>query len=127
MLSALYRFVLISIISFLVILIPPIKNKKYSKQILDDISSNTGLENISYVNKSNNYYIVKIDKLVIVFDLNYEQVFTKDNVRDSDLPLIYKRNNLYYVEKKRKKDRLTYNYYSVDEDKLIFSSVVGGQ
>lgn len=117
---------IISIIAFLILIIPSIKNKNYEKDMLDNIYKNTSLENITYLNKDNNYYIIKIENKVIVLDLNYEEVYTKELVRESDLPLVYKRNSLYYEEKIVEKDKITYNYYSTDEDILVFSSLVGG-
>ena len=119
-------FLLILIIMFIIILVPSSKNNNYNKKLFSNIEENTELKNITYVNKSNNYYIVKCSEGVIVLDLNYDKVFEKESVRDSDMPLVYTRNNLYYVEKVRKKDKITYNYYSTDENILVFSSVVGG-
>ena len=119
--------ILLIIISiFLIILVPPLKNKKYQEELLDAIYKNTKLENINYLNKDNNYYVVKIDNKVIVLDLNYEEVFSKELVKEGNLPIVYKRNNIYYEEKIRKKNSLKYNYYSTDDLSLIFSSTVGG-
>lgn len=117
---------IISIIAFLILIIPSIKNINYEKDMLDNIYKNTSLKNITYLNKDNNYYIIKIEKKIVVLDLNYEEVYTKELVRESDLPLVYKRNSLYYEEKIVEKDKITYNYYSTDEDILVFSSQLGG-
>ncbi len=117
---------LIIISIFLIILVPPLKNKKYQEELLDAIYKNTKLENINYLNKDSNYYVVKIDNKVIVLDLNYEEVFSKELVKEGNLPIVYKRNNLYYEEKIRKKNSLKYNYYNTDDLSLIFSSTVGG-
>lgn len=117
--------VLILISLFISILIPPIKNKKYNENILNKIYDNTEFKNIDYVNKDNNYYIVKIENRVYVLDLNYEIVFQKENIREDTKPLVYKRNNLYYEEKIQKGKKITYNYYSTEEDTLVFSSVIG--
>jgi len=117
---------LIGVLLFLAILLPSLKNKNYEKKLLNNITKNTSLENITYVNKDNNYYIIKVENKIVVLDLNYEEVYTKESVRESNLPLVYRRNDLYYEEKIRNKDKITYNYYSTDEDKLIFSSHVGG-
>lgn len=117
---------LITVAILLIILIPSIKNKNYKEELLNNIYKNTKLKDINYINKDNNYYIIKTNNKIIVLDLNYEEVFTKEKVRDSDLPLVYRRNNLYYEEKIRKKDKLKYNYYSTNDDTLIFSSTVGG-
>lgn len=116
---------LIAIIFFLII-IPPIKNDNYQKKLFNNIYENTNLKKIDYVNKDNNYYIIKIDNKVIVLDLNYDEIYSKENIRESNLPLVYKRNNIYYEEKIRRKASIEYNYYSTDKDELVFSSVVGG-
>lgn len=117
---------LIAISTFLIIIIPSIKDKKYKKDLLENIYKNTKIEKINYLNKYNNYYIIKIDNKAVVLDLNYEEVYSKEIVRDSNLPLVYRRNNLYYEKKIRKKDNLKYFYYSTDDETLVFSSEVGG-
>ena len=117
---------LIAISTFLIVIIPSIKDKKYKKDLLENIYKNTKIEKINYLNKYNNYYIIKIDNKAVVLDLNYEEVYSKEIVRESSLPLVYRRNNLYYEKKVRKKDSLKYFYYSTDDETLIFSSEVGG-
>ena len=117
---------LIAISTFLIVIIPSIKDKKYKKDLLENIYKNTKIEKINYLNKYNNYYIIKMDNKVVVLDLNYEEVYSKEIVRESNLPLVYRRNNLYYEKKVRKKDSLKYFYYSTDDETLIFSSEVGG-
>ena len=89
----------ITILMFVIILMPSFKNNKYNEKIYNNVKENTNLKNITYVNRNNNYYIAKSNEKVVVFDLNYEVVFEKQSVRESDMPLVYKRNNLYYVEK----------------------------
>ena len=118
--------ILITISIFIIILIPPTKNKNYQKELLNNINKNTKLKNITYLNKDNNYYIIRTDNNIVVLDLNYEEVYTKESVKESNLPLVYKRNNLYYEEKIRKNKSIKYNYYSTDDLSLIFSSAVGG-
>ncbi len=117
---------LIAISTFLIIIIPSIKDKKYKKDLLENIYKNTKIEKINYLNKYNNYYIIKIDNKAVVLDLNYEEVYSKEIIRESNLPLVYRRNNLYYEKKIRKKDNLKYFYYSTDDETLVFSSEVGG-
>lgn len=111
----------------LLIIIPPLKNNKYKEELKNTIYNNTKLKNIDNVYKDNNYYIVKIKEKVVVFDLNYDEVYTKEKVIDKDdMPLSYRRGNLYYKERIRKKDKLTYNFYSTDDLSLVFTSTVGG-
>ena len=90
--------------------------------------SNTDIKNISYYNKSNNYYIVKDDIYVYVFDLNYDKVYSKDisELSASKLDIVYRRSNIYYEDKVRDKDKLTYKYYDVSTLEEVFDIDVGG-
>lgn len=116
------------IISFLYTY-PVIKNNSYEKKLLKNIYDNTDIENISYLNKNNNYYILKTDLEVIVLNLNYEEIF-KDKLTSlyaSDLDLVYRRNKLFYVEKKVNGKKLTYNYYDAYTYELIYETNIGGE
>ena len=79
---------------------PSIKNDNYQKRLISDIYKNTVIKDIEYLNKDNNYYVVKDRDKVIVLDLNYEEVYSidKSKLKDNDLDLVYRRNNLYYEE-----------------------------
>ncbi len=125
-----YIIVIIVIIILIlsIVIIPVNRNNKYKKGILNDIYSNTVLKNISYYNKSNNYYIVKDDKYVYVFDLNYDKVYSKDisELSASKLDIVYRRSNIYYEDKVRDKDKLTYKYYDVSTLEEVFDIDVGG-
>jgi hypothetical protein len=80
------------------------------------------------LNKDNNYYVVKDRDKVIVLDLNYEEVYSidKSKLKDNDLDLVYRRNNLYYEEKIRDGDNLTYNFYNIDNNELAYQVLLGG-
>lgn len=116
------------IIGFLYIY-PVIKNNSYEKGLFKNVYDNTDIENISYLNKSNNYYILKTDSEVIVLDLNYEEVF-RDVITSlyvSELDLVYRRNKLFYVEKKVNGKKISYNYYDVYTYELIYETNIGGE
>ena len=49
-----------------------------------------------------------------------------DTIKDKELPLAYRRNNLYYEEKKRDKNKLTYKYYDIKTKEEVYEIVVGG-
>lgn len=124
---------IIIIIALLLIIIsiyiyPIIKNNNYQKQIQKDIEKNTNIKDINYLNKDNNYYIIKTNEEVIVLDLNYEEVYTLDkNYIEDNLPLVYRRNNLYYEEKIMKDKTLTYNFYDIETKELAYQIFLGGQ
>ena len=107
---------------------PSIKNDNYQKRLISDIYKNTDIKNIEYLNKDNNYYIVKDRDKVIVLDLNYEEGYSidKSKLKDNDLDLVYRRNNLYYEEKIRDGDNLTYNFYNIDNNELAYQVLLGG-
>ena len=46
--------------------------------------------------------------------------------KDNDLDLVYRRNNLYYEEKIRDGDNLTYNFYNIDNNELAYQVLLGG-
>ncbi len=125
-----YIIVIIVIIILIlsIFIVPVSRNNKYKNGILNDIYSNTILKNISYYNKSNNYYIVKDDIYVYVFDLNYDKVYSKDisELSASKLDIVYRRSNIYYEDKVRDKDKLTYKYYDVSTLEEVFDIDVGG-
>lgn len=107
---------------------PSIKNDNYQKRLISDIYKNTDIKDIEYLNKDNNYYVVKDRDKVIVLDLNYEEVYSidKSKLKDNDLDLVYRRNNLYYEEKIRDGDNLTYNFYNIDNNELSYQVLLGG-
>lgn len=107
---------------------PSIKNDNYQKRLISDIYKNTDIKDIEYLNKDNNYYVVKDRDKVIVLDLNYEEVYSidKSKLKDNDLDLVYRRNNLYYEEKIKDGDNLTYNFYNIDNNELAYQVLLGG-
>ena len=112
---------------------PSIKNDNYQKRLISDIYKNTDIKDIEYLNKDNNYYVVKDRDKVIVLDLNYEEVYSidKSKLKDNDLDLVYRRNNLYYEEKIYGMiclyaENLTYNFYNIDNNELAYQVLLGG-
>lgn len=126
-----YLIIIISliIISILFIIIYPVnKNNKYEDKLKKDIIENTNIKKIKYLNKDNNYYIIKASKKVIVYNLNYEEVFSIkiEDLFDSDKELVYRKNNLYYEEKTKDKDQIVYNFYNASDNTLAYTKKVGG-
>lgn len=127
------KSVVILLMVFIVLILgiyiyPSIKNDNYQKRLISDIYKNTDIKDIEYLNKDNNYYVVKDRDKVIVLDLNYEEVYSidKSKLKDNDLDLVYRRNNLYYEEKIRDGDNLTYNFYNIDNNELAYQVLLGG-
>jgi len=123
-----FSIILIIIISLSVLLYPTIKNKNYKKNLLNIIYKNTEYREITYLNKDNNYYIIKTNTKVIVLDLNYEEISSIgiDKLSQSNLELVYRRNKLYYEEKKKEKNKVIYKFYDVETNKLEYETSLGG-
>lgn len=104
------------------------RNEDYNKKLFDDVYSNSNIKNINYVNKSNNYYIVKNDEEIVVMDLNYDKINSVNvsDIYDSDLDIVYRRGNIYYEEKINDKDKLIYKYYNINNGEFVFDITVGG-
>ena len=120
--------ILILMVPLIIIIYPVSKNNNYQKELKETIVKNTNIENITYLNKDNNYYIIKNDKEIIVLDLNYEEVYkvSLGDIKEEDRELTYRRNNLYYVDKVREKDKLTYIFYNISTGEEEYSLEVGG-
>lgn len=120
--------IIIILLIFSIILYPIIKNNNYQKKLLNNIYENTDLKDIKYLNKDNNYFIIKTKDKVLVLDLNHEEVYSisTSEIKKSNLDLSYTRNNLYYKERIRKNNKLTYKYYDIKTNEEVFTSVLGG-
>lgn len=117
-------------ISVLVIYIYPIKkNNIYKQKLIKDIYQNTTIKDIKYLNKDNNYYIIIAEDKVVVLDLNYEEVYEidKNKIKDSTKDITYRRGNIYYEEKIKEKEKLTYNFYNVETEELEYQISLGGK
>lgn len=121
-------FIIIVLLVFGIILYPIIKNDNYNKRLINNIYDNTDIKNITYLNKDNNYYIIKSNDKIIVLDLNYDEVYSIliSEITESKLDLTYVRNNLYYKERIRDNDKLIYKYYDIKTEEEVFSSSLGG-
>lgn len=120
--------ILIVIIPLSVILYPVITNNNYKKELLNIIYNNTEYKDITYLNKDNNYFVIKTKDKVIVLDLNYEEKISLDTneLADSNLELVYRRNNLYYEEKIKAEEKIIYNFYDIYTNELSYTSTLGG-
>lgn len=120
--------ILIIIIPLFLIIYPITKNNKYQKDLIKEIYNNTNIKEIKYLNKDNNYYIIKTKDKVIVLDLNYEEVYNIDLslLQSSNLELVYRRNNLYYEKKIREDKKITYQFYDVETNDFVYETSLGG-
>lgn len=120
--------IIIIILPIGIIIYPVIKNNKYQDRLLDNIYENTSIKNIEYLNKDNNYYIIKTKDKVTVLDLNYEEIYSinTNELINSNLDLTYIRNNLYYKERKKENNKLVYKYFDVKTNEEVYTTTLGG-
>lgn len=120
--------ILIIIIPLSILLYPVITNNNYEKELLNTIYENTEYKDITYLNKDNNYYIIKTKENVTVLDLNYEEKLSLDinELAESNLELVYRRNNLYYEEKVKEEEKIIYNFYDIYTNELSYTTSLGG-
>ena len=105
------------------------KNDKYNDDMVSYIKKNiTSLESINYMNKYDNYYIVKDNLYVMVIDNDMNIVLSEkvSNIYSSYDDIVYRLNKLMYVEKIVKDNKVTYNYYDIYNHEEIDSIVVEG-
>lgn len=105
------------------------KNDKYNDDMVNYIKKNiTSLESINYINKYDNYYIVKDNLNVMVIDNDMNIVLSEklSNIYSSYDDIVYRLNKLMYVEKIVKDNKVTYNYYDIYNHEEIDSIVVEG-
>ena len=55
-----------------------------------------------------------------------KKYISTSEIKKSNLDLSYTRNSLYYKERIRKNNKLTYKYYDIKTNEEVFTSVLGG-
>lgn len=104
-------------------------DKKYISVLEKEILENTNVEDITYINKYDNNYIVKDNEYVYLFDSSYEEIYKvkisllHDNKNDYDI--IYKDNTIMYMEDYKDKEGIIFKYYDIYTYQVIEEIVVG--
>ena len=105
-------------------------DKNNISDIGKDIVKNTKIKGIKYINKCDDYYIVKDNDYIYLIDYKYNEVLKIDNKKIYDnknnYELIYRDNTIMYMDNYIDKDSIVFNYYDIYSYKLIDSIIVGG-
>ena len=123
-------FIIIVIGLFLLVVGMLSNDKHYEKNMIKNITKETKIKDIKYINKYDNYYIVMDkeslylinDKYKIISELNKKLLY--DNKKKYDI--IYKDNIFMYFNDYIEDDKLIYEYYDIYTYKLLDKIVLGG-
>ncbi len=122
-------FISLLVMIFIFVMFTVNKNDKYNNDMVSYIKKNiTSLESINYINKYDNYYIVKDNLNVMVIDNDMNIVLSEklSNIYSSYDDIVYRLNKLMYVEKIVEDNKVIYNYYDIYNHEEIDSIVVEG-
>ena len=99
------------------------ENNNYKDRLLKRVTNHYKIDNITYINYQNNYYILTTKDYVIVLDNEYKEIL-KEKIsilqnNDNNYELIYKTNKLMYEKTTLTKNKVTYTYYDAQTGKEI--------
>ena len=123
-------FISILLIIFLLVTHMVRNNDKYIDNLKKEISKNTEIYDISYLNVYDNYYIVMDNENLYIIDLEYNKIYETpkyliyENKKNYDI--IYKDGTLMYMNDYMDKSKLIYEYYDIHSYELIDKVLLGG-
>ena len=121
------KFVIIIVSTLIIILLSIVylgsNVNKYNSNLNKLIKDNYHVDNkLISVNKYDNYYILTTSANIIVLNSKYKEILKEDisKIKESNnMDIIYKNNNLMYLEKEISKDKVIYKYYNPSNLELI--------
>lgn len=124
-------FILIVLVSFTCVFYTVSKNNKYTSSIEKKVKEKNSLqEDIKYLNKSNFYYIIETNTLLILLDDNYNEVqkINTSELYSLDKPyeIVYRLNKIMYEKKEVLSTKIIYTYYDIYTGEVIETVNVGG-
>ena len=123
-------FISLLVISLMLMIIIQINDGKYTNELEKNIINNTDINNIKYINKYDNYYIVVDGYTIYLIDKKYEILLERDisliHKNDNNYDIIYKDGFFMYFNDYIKNDILVYEYYDINTYKLTKRVFVGG-
>lgn len=119
-------FIIIVILLFgMVIFITGIDNRD-TKKLIKDISSNSQIDNIKYINRYGEYYIVLNDKYLYAINRKYKIISEVDKIllyeNKNNYGIIYDNELFMYMEEVNN----VYKYYDIYSYKFIHEVDIGG-
>lgn len=87
-------------------------------------------DKIKYLNKTNNCYIIKTTKNLIVLDYSFVEILKEDvdKIKDinKDYEFVYRLNKLMYEVKNVSNNKIIYEYYDIYTGELVDTLEIGG-
>ena len=119
-------FIIIVILLFgMIFLVTEIDNRD-TKKLIEDISSNTQIDNIKYINRYGEYYIVLNDKYLYAINREYKIISEVDKIllyeNENNYDIIYDNELFMYMEEVNN----IYKYYDIYSYELIREVDMGG-
>ena len=115
---------------FFLMLIIIWNNNSYEDKMIKNVSIKCNIEDIKYINKYNDYYIVIDDNSLYLIDSNYKIISEIDinllyeNTKNYDI--IYRNGKLLYSDDIYKDGNLIYRYYDIYSYEMIDEILIGG-
>ena len=118
------KFILLIIFIFLMIFIAILfivnNNKLYKTNLIKEVNKNYPQE-VLYVNKQGNNYIIKTIDKIVVLNEDYKEIESVEikKIKDLNYDLVYKKNAIMYLKKETKKKKNIYTYYDIKDGREI--------
>ena len=115
---------------FFLMLIIIWNNNRYEDKMIENVSTKCDIEDIKYINKYNDYYIVIDDNSLYLIDSNYKIISEIDinllyeNTKNYDI--IYRNGKLLYSDDIYKDGNLIYRYYDIYSYEMVDEILIGG-
>ncbi len=104
-------------------------NNKYVSKMEELIIKNTDIQNIDYINKYEDNYIVMDKEYVYLINRDFKIVFkielTKIHENKNNYDIIYRQEELVYFNSKYTDDKIIYEYYDLYTYEKVDTVVVG--
>ena len=119
-------FIIIVILLFgMIFFVTEIDNRD-TKKLIEDISSNSQIDNIKYINRYGEYYIVLNDKYLYAINKEYKAISELDKIllyeNKNNYDIIYDNELFMYMEEVNN----IYKYYDIYSYELIREVDMGG-
>ena len=105
---------------FIAILFIVNNNKLYKTNLIKEVNKNYPQE-VLYVNKQGNNYIIKTIDKIVVLNEDYKEIESVEikKIKDLNYDLVYKKNAIMYLKKETKKKKNIYTYYDIKDGREI--------